>query len=121
MINSSLLKRIKYFYGLNQKCSHLIKSYLTSSDNSDESSDLQQDLIDYILSDKLLSKYPVNKKFKQNFIKTIISQLEELNLEVNETLFQSYIQLLNDQQDETHFLIFYPLTKFATNLRNSSP
>jgi hypothetical protein len=104
-----LLKQIKYYYGLNQKCPDLIKSYLTSNDELDSSSDLQKDLIDYILNDKLLSKYKVNTKFKQTFIKTIISRLEELNLEVNESLFQSYIQLLNDQQDETYFLFFYSL------------
>jgi hypothetical protein len=104
-----LLKQIKYYYDLNQKCPDLIKSYLTSNDELDSSSDLQKDLIDYILNDKLLSKYKVNTKFKQTFIKTIISRLEELNLEVNESLFQSYIQLLNDQQDETYFLLFYSL------------
>ncbi len=104
-----LLKQIKYYYDLNQKCPDLIKSYLTSNDELDSSSDLQKDLIDYILNDKLLSKYKVNTKFKQTFIKTIISRLEELNLEVNESLFQSYIQLLNDQQDETYFLFFYSL------------
>lgn len=107
---SLILKQIKYFYGLNQKRPDLIQSFLRLESSTYSSSSLQQDLIDYILNDDLLCKYRVNKKFQQTFIKTIINQLEELNLEVNEELFQSYIQLLNsNQQDETYFLIFYSL------------
>jgi hypothetical protein len=103
----NLLQKIKYSYGLNLPCNDLLEEYFANKTNVIF---FQQNIIDFILNDKTLCVYQPYVKYKRNFLKKIINLIEKHNQEVDENLFNLYIDLLNDKlygNQEKYFIVFF--------------
>jgi hypothetical protein len=114
-----LLERIKYFYGLNENCFDFLRSYFESEDQDNTSVNLEnlQDIfVEYILKEKIFEVYQPYFKYRRSFLKFLIRTIEEKNAEVNETILQEYIRLINEaptaSEQEKYFLIIFPKVIF---------
>ncbi len=104
----SLLHEIKYYYGLGECSGDLIKRFFSFEEN--KIWDLQQALIEYVLWDKILLSFPPYKKYRRTFLKTVIETVERSNNEVDGTIFEDYISLINQVQnsnEEKYFLVVF--------------
>lgn len=123
-----LLNQIKYFYGLNSsKSIDLLNDYF-KIDPIDEDPDpivaaLQQNLVDAILKDPHLDRFIGSRKFRQSFLKTVITIVERLNVEVNQEIYEKLLTLINESQcdEERSFLLFYDRSDEDSLIIDSSP
>lgn len=107
------IKKIKLLYGLNQDTRGPIDELF--SGEATNISEVQHAIIDFILNDPYLSKFPPNRSYRIKFLKNIIKLFEDHNWELNEQILNRYIDLINENndvtvasyQDETHFLVFF--------------
>ena len=104
----NFFKNLKYSYGRNECVEDLLsKKFSQSSSNINE---LQQGIVDYILNDEFTNKYVTSVKYKKKFLKTLINSVENTFEEVNSVIFDKYIELIqnNDNNHSTsYFRIYY--------------
>ena len=111
-LKKNILNKIKCLYGLNENASELLQEYLEGE--TCDLNQLQQVLVDFIFHDKVLNMYEPYKKYRRSFLKKIISIVENKEEEVNETLLNNYIQLINQVSETNHdepekyFLVIFP-------------
>lgn len=107
----SVLARIKCQYGLNENANELINSFFSES-NEESIYRLQNALVEFILNDKYLRVYKPYSKYRKSFLKTVINLVEGRNHEVNEDLFNHYIEIINNknsssEDDNSYFVVFF--------------
>lgn len=56
--------------------------------------------------DELAITYPPARSYSSKFLKDLIKKIEDSRNVVNETIYQCYIELLNDKNDEFHYLTY---------------
>jgi hypothetical protein len=111
------LAEIKYLVGLNENADTLVDLYFKVNQEQDKkeeaSFDLQLEtlqfvLVEFILNDPYLSQYPASKKYRKSFLKNIINKFQQKNLELNEHILNSYINLLKENDEEKrHFIVYF--------------
>ena len=114
---SKTLLNIRYLYGLNENVNEsLLNFYFDLSDQDSQDSldvyKLQDILVEHLLNNTYLAKYKPYCKYRKSFFKSIITAIEKLNYEVNESLYNEYINSMNEQSDtdqksQTYFLIIF--------------
>jgi hypothetical protein len=106
------LKNLKYSYGRNECVDELLnKKFSQSSSNINE---LQEEIVNYILNDEFINKYVTNLKYKKKFLKTLINSVENTFEEVNSVIFEKYIELIQNSENEhstSYFRIYYSKVK----------
>jgi hypothetical protein len=113
--NQDRLNQIKVSYGLNESVSEdLLIGYFSCSDNYDLA--VQSRFVEFVLNDALLVKYPPGLKYRQNFLKKCIGVLEKSGIEVEDSLYEIYIQLINSSNSgsntERFFTLFFSKVTF---------
>jgi hypothetical protein len=111
---SKTLLNIRYLYGLNENVNEsILNSYFDLSDqDSLDAYKLQDILVELLVNNTYLAKYRPYHKYRKSFFKSIINTIEKLNNEVNESLYNEYINSMNEQSDadqknQTYFLIIF--------------
>lgn len=107
-----LLNEIKIQYGLNNDVKQSIDRYFEISSNnfSDSIDILQESLDEFVLNDHFLVRFPPNRSYRSKFLKTIITLFETHNWELKESIFERYISLINENQENgnrNHFIVFF--------------
>ena len=126
-----LLIEIRYLYGLNENANHLISLYFDLNQENSVSVEnelfrLQQDLVEFIFENEFLKKYQPYWKYRRSFLKHIISIIENYNQEVNEFLFENYINLINDpissnnQELQKYFIVHFDRVNYLFEFEISS-
>uniref|UniRef100_T1IN19 FAM86 N-terminal domain-containing protein n=1 Tax=Strigamia maritima TaxID=126957 RepID=T1IN19_STRMM len=84
---------------------NLINWHLQNS--SEENSNIQIDIINATVKHPLCVKYPPPLKYRKKFIKTLIYKIEETKLEVIEELYEIYLKLINESDDDVSYKTYY--------------
>lgn len=112
----NLLFKIRYVYGLNEQFDDYLKSFFEIEQTENvlllDIDKLQEILVEFILNNKYLSCFKPYFKYRKSFLKSIINLVENSNNEVNEILFNDYINLINnnqsdDKSNEKYFLVVF--------------
>lgn len=103
-----LLLEIRSLYGQHERANESLKSYFSGAQDLAE---LQEALLAFVVGDPVLSKHKPYWKYRQSFLKCVIGLVEHMQEEVNEALFNSYIQLISSEHEsrdeEKYFLTFF--------------
>lgn len=106
----NLLVEIKIHYGLNEDAKSLIERYFKLDDETSTDESLQECLKEFILDDPVLLEFPPSRSYRSRFLKYIISYFETQNWELDESILERYITLINENQinqSQTHFIVFF--------------
>ena len=106
-----ILNKIKYNYGLNESAEPLLYQYLTDS-GENKIWDLQIALIDYVFKDQTLCTYQPYWKYRRSFLKLVIKIVEDINEELNGTILEDYINIINSDQASTFNEVYYFIVVF---------
>ena len=118
-----LLIKIRHGFGLNENVQDLLDSYFELDDDERSSLSiciLQEALVEFVLENEVLARAKINLKYKCAFLKYVIAvvekqQQQEEDIEVNEKIFQSYMQQINGEslgnaincdEDKYHLVVF---------------
>jgi hypothetical protein len=112
-----LLFKIRYLYGLNEQSNQYLNSFFINEQNENvlllDVDKLQEILVEFILKNRYLSSFKPYFKYRKSFLKSIINIIEKSNNEVNEKLFNDYIDLINNdnqadnKNNEKYFLVVF--------------
>jgi hypothetical protein len=109
-----LLFKIRYLYGLNEQFNEYLNSFFAIEQNENvlfvDIDKLQDILVKFILNNKYLACFKPYFKYRKSFLKSIINIVEKSNNEVNEILFNDYINLINNKEaddNEKYFLVVF--------------
>ena len=121
----NILVKIRHLYGLNENVHDTLKAYLHVDESETQISllDLQEALVEFVLKNTFLSSFKPYWKYRRAFLKLMISQVEELDEEVNETLFDSYIRIINGDDtndEEKYFINFFTKVMSKSVTKNST-
>lgn len=107
----NLLVEIKIHYGLNEDAKSQLERYFQlDADNDETIESLQECLKEFILNDPALLEFPPSRSYRSRFLKYIISYFETQNWELDESILERYISLINENQtipSQTHFIVFF--------------
>lgn len=110
--NKNLLVEIKFLFGLHENVDRLIDLYFENQ-STDDLEKLQSKLYEFVLDDRFVRQYPPNKKYLRSFLKHIISLFETNSYELNETILDEYLSLLNENNaQEKHFILYFSKVSF---------
>ena len=119
---AAIYHEIKFHYGRNSHAAIDRLNLFFASEATDQDQEgsmfdhLQEHLVRNVLSDPILTKYKPSAQFRRSFLKHLIGLIEQQNMEVNEVVFDSYIDVINKKsseptEDEKCFLVLYDEVK----------
>jgi hypothetical protein len=95
--SQSFLNQIKLSYGLNESVGdELLGSYFSC--HAEHAFDLQVRLVEFVLNDEWLQRFPPSLKYRQGFLKKCIACLERSGIEVEDSFYETYMRLISGKQ-----------------------